>query len=289
MNDKGFGEVRLWARRLGILVAGGAVLLSLAGCGDGGSEGSARLVQASTSSTTTSTTSSSVPEATTTTVRPRSGTTATTRATTPPPPAAGEPRVIASPSRAAPETRVSISGEGFTAEHWKAASGPLWLAGGPSGCDFYADADHSVTVSADGRLSGSFVVPSHGNCRQSTRNYEPVLAGRYRIVYQCTACTIGDFEVTVSAPPAVAECDDVVFAPNSENIAGDIVAYGLPCEEAEVVLRNVAGPFGPISGAERGEYDGFTCVRTSQSEGRGLPSATYECTRGSQRITFTRT
>lgn len=146
-----------------------------------------------------------------------------------------------------------------------------------------------MTVTSGGHLSGSFVVPSHGNCRQSSGDYEPVLAGHYRIVYQCTACTIGGFEVTVSAPPASATCDDVGFAPNSDNMAAEIVAYGLSCEEAEAVVRQVGGPLGPVNGAERGEADGFTCIRTSQYEGRGLPSATYECTRGSQRITFTRT
>jgi hypothetical protein len=115
-----------------------------------------------------------------------------------------------------------------------------------------------------------------------------VLAGRYRIVYQCTACTIGEFTVTRSAPPATAPCDNVGFTPNSDNVAADIVAYGLSCPEAEAVVRKVAGPFGPVNGAGHGEADGFTCVRTGE-EDRGLPTATYECTRGSQRITFTRT
>lgn len=165
---------------------------------------------------------------------------------------------------------------------------PLWLAGGPSGCDFFAEADHEVRVTADGRLTGSFVVPSHGGCRQSSGDDVPVLAGRYRIVYQCTACTIGEFTVTKSAPPATADCDDVGFAPASDNLASDIVARGLSCEEAEAVVRKVGGPLGPINGAARGEADGFTCVRTSQQQA-GLPSAQYECTRGGQRITFLRT
>jgi hypothetical protein len=184
---------------------------------------------------------------------------------------------------------VSLTGEGFIGEHWKTPNVPLWLAGGSPGCDFFADADHDVRVSADGHLSGWFVVPSYGNCRQSSVSGIPVAAGHYRIVYQCTACTVGEFEVTASAPPGGETCQNVGFTPNSDNLASDIVAYGLPCAEAEAVVREVGGPLGPINGAPTGEAQGFTCVRTSQYEGRGLPTATYECTRGDQRITFTRT
>lgn len=270
--------------RLSTLALGAVAVVTLAACTGDTDGGSVSLGAPSTTSST------AVSETTTTTEAPRvSVTTATTRVTTPPPQTSTDPRVVASPTRGAPETRVSIAGEGFTPENWRATSGPLWLAGGPSGCDFFAEADHDVRITAEGHLSGSFVVPSHGNCRQSSREYEPVLAGHYRIVYQCTACTIGEFDVTVSAPPAVGNCADVVFSPNSENAASDIVAYGLPCSEAEAVVRKVAGPFGPVNGAARGEADGFTCVRTSQFDGMGLPSAKYECTRGSQRITFTRT
>jgi hypothetical protein len=91
---------------------------------------------------------------------------------------------------------VSITGDGFTAAHWRTPNVPLWLAGGPSGCDFFADADHDVTVDATGHLAGSFVVPSHGACRQSSGGDLPVAPGRYRIAYQCTACTIGELTVT---------------------------------------------------------------------------------------------
>ncbi|HVF14208.1 MAG TPA: hypothetical protein VM942_06380, partial [Acidimicrobiales bacterium] len=184
-------------------------------------------------------------------------------------------------------TRVSITGDGFTDEHWQTPGVPLWLAGGPSDCDFYAPADHDVQVSADGHLSGSFAVPDHGDCRQSSTSL-PIEAGTYRIVYQCTACIIGEFDVTASGVPANAECNDVAFSPNSDNLASSIRTYGPSCEEADAVVREVGGPFGPINGAARGEAGGFTCVRTGQ-EDAGLPSATHECTRGGQRITFVRT
>ena len=284
------------SRRRPVLALALAALVVTGACSNGSGASSFPFGDG-TAASTTSTTSSSIttsPPTTTTTVEPRVTTTTrlpstptTTRATTPALPPA-EPRVTASPAGAAPGTRVSIAGDGFVAEHWRTPNVPLWLAGGPPGCDFFAGADHEVRVTADGRLTGSFVVPSHGACRQSSQGDVRMLAGTYRIVYQCTACTIGEFMVTKSTPPATANCDDVGFSPNSDNLASDIVAHGLSCEEAETVVRKVGGPLGPINGAARGEADGFTCVRTSQEEA-GLPSAAYECTRGGQRITFIRT
>lgn len=280
------GTAGVVARRLRVVITTVAALVVLGACS--GSEPS-DLGEAGRATSTTGA-STSVPEATTTTSPPgRVTTTTIARTTTTGRPSAGEPRVVASPARGAPAVRVNISGDGFTAEHWKSPNVPLWLAGGPAACDFYADADHQVTVTAAGRLTGWFVVPSHGNCRQSSVGDLPVAAGRYRIVYQCTACIIGEFDVTGSAPPASARCQNVGFTPNSDDVAGDIMAYGLPCTEAEAVVRKVAGPFGPFSGAAQGEADGFTCRRTAQRDGPGLPSADYECTRGSQRITFSRT
>jgi len=279
------------SRRLPVLALAVAALVGAGACSNGSEAASFPFEDAAPTTTSTST-SSSTPTSTTVetrvTVTTRlPGTTSTTRATTPPRPPQGDPAVTASPTGAAPETRISIAGDGFGAEHW-APAGPLWLAGGPSRCNFYAEADHEVRVSSAGRLTGYFVVPSRGVCRQSSEDDVPVLAGTYRIVYQCTACTIGEFTVTKSAAPATAECNDVGFAPNSDNMASDIVARGLSCEEAGAVVRKAGGPLGPLGGAARGEADGFTCIRTSQ-EDTGLPSARYECTRGGQRITFTRT
>ncbi len=270
------------------VTAAAAVLVLLGGCtSDSATESST----SQRDTTTTSVGGTPVPDTvtTSTTARPASVTSTTGRVTTTTTRAAGQPRVTASPPAAAPEARVNISGEGFTAENWRTPNVPLWLAGGTSGCDFFAEADHQVEVSTGGRLTGWFVVPSYGTCRQSATGDQPVTAGRYRIVYQCTACTIGEFEVTASAPPATARCQDVGFTPNSDDLAADIVADGLSCAEAEAVVRRVGEPLGPLNGAAQGEADGFTCRRTSQTEGRGLPVATFECTRGSQRITFERT
>lgn len=277
------GNGRRRLRVLGLVLAG----LVVTGACAGGSGTKSFPLEAGSTTTSTSTTSTTVAPATTSTTKAVQGTTVTTRTTTPPA-SRGEPRVVASPTGAAPETRVSIAGDGFTSEHWRAPNAPLWLAGGPSGCDFFAPADAQVTVTAGGHLSGSFVVPSHGACRQSSTGEGPVLAGKYRIVYQCTACTIGELTVTRSAQPNVDHCENVGFTPNTDDVVADIVAYGLSCDEALVVVRKVAKPLGPVNGAPRGEADGFVCLRTSEYEGRGLPSAAYECTRGAQRITFTR-
>ncbi len=278
-------------RRLWSVAVGLAGALVLGACSDGTDVGSA-VPQRATTSTSRPQTSASVPQPTPST--PTTPTKAapvadatepTTRPTIVPP---AEPTVVASPRRAARNTQVDITGDGFTDEHWRASGVTLWLAGGPSGCDFYADADHDVRVDADGHLSGWFVVPDHGNCRQSTVDGVPVAAGHYRIVYQCTACTIGEFEVTEDAAPPVGYCHKVEFSPASNNLAVDIRAYGVPCEEAEAVVREVGGPLGPINGDPQGEARGFTCVRIAEDE-TYLPSATYECTRGGERITFVRT
>jgi hypothetical protein len=261
------------ARRMGPVAAGLAGLVALGACGDGTDAG---LTGPQRSTTTTDRLAS------TTSVAPSPPTTAAGSAGT-----SAEPRVVVSPPSAAPNTRVSVTGDGFTDEHWQASGAPLWLAGGPSACDFYAPADHDVRVTADGHLSGSFVVPDHGDCRQSSMS-QPIAIGSYRIVFQCTACTIGEFYVTADGTPASASCQDVAFSPASDNLASSIVAHGLACDEAEAVVRDVGGPLGPVNGAPRGEAGGFTCERTGETDA-GLPSATYECTRGSQRITFVRT
>jgi spore germination protein GerM len=109
----------------------------------------------------------------------------------------GIPQVTVSPSRGPAGARVHIEGDGFTDEQWRSPDSSLWLVGsGDGGCQLYAAAEHSVHVSPDGHLMGDFVVPGgNGECRQEGRP-APVAPGRYTVVYQCTPCTIGRFEVT---------------------------------------------------------------------------------------------
>ncbi|MDP8932522.1 MAG: GerMN domain-containing protein [Actinomycetota bacterium] len=107
----------------------------------------------------------------------------------------GIPQVTVSPSRGPVGSRVRIEGYGFTDEQWRSAESSLWLVGGGGDCLLYADAEHTVRVTPDGHLTGEFTVPAIGGCKQEGRQ-ERVSPGPYTIAYQCTPCTIGDFEVT---------------------------------------------------------------------------------------------
>jgi hypothetical protein len=198
----------------------------------------------------------------------------------------GLPQVTASPGKGRIGARIHIDGYGFTDSHWRGPDPSLWLAGGDSGCQVYAEARHTVRVTADGRLHGDFVVPARGGCRQTGDSDFALLPGTYAIVFQCTPCTIGSFEVTGPAPPPSAECTTVGFTPQSEDAASSIVATGLPCEEAEAFLRRL-GPSVSATGPARIEREGFECVLT-RHEPEPLPQGFYECTSGSKRITFVR-
>ncbi len=109
----------------------------------------------------------------------------------------GIPQVTVTPSRGPVGSRVRIDGYGFKDEQWRASEDTLWLVGGTGGCALYAEAAHHVNVSPDGHLTGEFTIPGTGDCKQEGRQ-EPVAPGRYTIAYQCTACFIGEFEVTAS-------------------------------------------------------------------------------------------
>ncbi len=182
---------------------------------------------------------------------------------------------------------MSIKGYGFTDAHWRAAEASLWLAGTAPGRNLFAATKHRVEVTPDGFLSGTFTVPESGNCRQSTVTEQPLGAGTFKIVFQCSACSIGEFEVTASEDRPK-RCPDVAFSPNSDNLASDVVAYGVSCEEAHKVIRKAGPSTGPVNGASRLTVEGFECLRTGQDLS-ALPEASYECSTGQRRNTFTRT
>lgn len=115
--------------------------------------------------------------------------------------AEGVPQVRVMPRAGKAGDRLRVDGYGFTGEQWAAPNAPLWLVA-QSGCGLYAPTKHSLRVSPGGHLSGELTVPARGECRQSDRSDEPVLAGRYRIAFSCTACFIGSLEVTTSRSPA---------------------------------------------------------------------------------------
>ncbi len=282
----------LWAMRRNTIsrlwplgVAGMLLLTGCSGEGDPASLGPVPTAPSTVPETTTTT----APAATTTTVvRSTTSTRPTTATTARPAVVDGVPQVTATPARAAVGARVRIEGTGFTDDRWKVGGASLWLSGpGPEGCNLFAEAEHTVTVSAAGRMTGEFVVPYVGGCRMSeTGEAVPVRAGVHRIVFACTACFVGEVEVTDGA----VRCSNVGFTPNSDDVAGGIIAAGMTCSEAEALVRTVGAQVRSVGGPTRVDADGFACVRTSQDDGaRGLPSSTFECTSGARRVTFDRT
>ncbi|MFN2507037.1 MAG: hypothetical protein ABR540_22975 [Acidimicrobiales bacterium] len=107
------------------------------------------------------------------------------------------PIVSPAPSRGPVGTQVRIEGQGFVGDPWQAADPTLWLAGNVGTCNLYAAAEHTVRVDGEGRLAGEFTVPATADCRMDPDGRQfPVQPGSYQIVFSCTACVIGTFEVT---------------------------------------------------------------------------------------------
>jgi hypothetical protein len=198
-RDSGSGSGRSTARNLWLATAGVIGLVLLGACG-GDTEGAVplRTVPPTPTSTVPATTTTAPP--TTETTRARVTTTvaprvATTVAPRPPVLVEGVPQVTVTPARAGVGARVHVEGYGFTDQQWRSPS-TLWLTASPGDCNIYAEAEHTVQVSADGRLSGDFIVPARGECRMSDLPEASVTAGTYRIAYACTACFVGTFTVT---------------------------------------------------------------------------------------------
>lgn len=193
------GRGRSAARRLGSAGAGVVGLVLLGACG-GDTEGAVPLRTVPSAPTSTLPSPSTTAQPTTETTRAPTTTTVPRRVTTTVPPRApqlvdGVPQVRVTPGRAGVGDRVHIEGDGFTDAQWKAPVSPLWLTGSTT-CSLYAQAEHNVQVSADGHLSGDFVVPGRGDCRMSDVGEVPVTPGTYGIAYACTACLVGSFTVT---------------------------------------------------------------------------------------------
>lgn len=258
-------------------------LLVLAGCA-GDEPRSLGTVPAAPTTTTTVPVTTTTTTTTATTVAPTTTRPALATTSTAAPRLVNDiPQVTVTPARAPVGGRVQIEGTGFADPMWRAPAPALWLAE-KTGCNLFAQADHSITVTAAGRLSGEFTVPATGNCRMSDLGERPVMAGSYRIAFTCTACSIGELEVTTSA----SRCEDIAFAPNSDNLASDIEATGVTCAEAEALVRKVGPQVGAIGGPSRVEADGWVCIRTASSD-RFLPNSDFACTSGSKTVTFHRT
>jgi hypothetical protein len=276
-EDDGMRRRRLLPAVFGLLVLGA--------CSGGGAQslGPVPTAPTTTTSSTVPVTSTVAPATSTTTPSPATTSRASTTTVAGPRLVNGVPQVTATPARTPIGGRVRVEGTGFTDAMWRAASPALWLAE-KAGCNLFAEATHSINVSAAGRLTGEFTVPAAGACRMSDLGEQPVMAGSYRIVFACTACSIGELEVTTSA----SACEDVGFAANSDNLASDIVAVGMTCSEAETLVRKAGVLAKAVGDPSRFDEDGFTCTRVAFSD-RFLPASDWSCTSGSKQVTFHRT
>lgn len=90
-----------------------------------------------------------------------------------------------------------------------------------------------------------------------------------------------------SVRPGPTSCRNVSFTPNSDDAASSIVAENMLCSEAEALVRKVGAPLG-FNGDATAQADRFRCVGTGQ-EDVTQPMATYQCTNGTKKVTFTRT
>ena len=77
--------------------------------------------------------------------------------------------------------------------------------------------------------------------------------------------------------PTGTRCESVNFG-GGENVAGEVYADGVSCDEAGSFLVAHAGPLGPVSAAAHIKAEGFSCDRTGQSDVH-LPRANSKCTR----------
>lgn len=91
---------------------------------------------------------------------------------------------------------------------------------------------------------------------------------------------------TTTTQAVTLRCQMVGFTPNSEDAAGEVMATGLSCAEAEAFVR-IAGARTSSGGPQELDVSGYHCVRT-RSEQDPLPQSFYECTNGPKKVTFVR-
>lgn len=99
---------------------------------------------------------------------------------------------------------------------------------------------------------------------------------------------VGGSATTVTTAGEREQCDPVAFTPDSEDMASDVTAIGVSCDEAEALVREAGSSLVAVGGPASLEVDGYRCTRTGETQDP-IPSATYECASGSKRVTFTRT
>lgn len=276
-------------RRRGWLALAAAGLVLLAGCAGNGED------EAGVTRTTTVEATSTVPVPVPAT-EPALVTTTTAPEVTVAPPRPvlvdGTPQVTVTPTRGVAGTRVEVDGYGFEGR-WQ-AGGPLWLSNpDQEGCGLLAELDADLELGADGHLTGSFVVPAEGVCRDRPDFVVQIGGFTLDLLYRCnTDCKIGSFTIILpgesTEEPTGTMCEGAVVYGFGEDAASGIYADGLSCEEGMAFLQAHAEPSGAFTGAAHIEADGFTCDRTGQTD-RYIPRANYKCTRGNQAIFFVRT
>lgn len=101
-----------------------------------------------------------------------------------------------------------------------------------------------------------------------------------------TASTTTNTTASTTTPAATHECGQVGFTPNSEDVAGDITATGVTCDEARAFVE-VAGRRTSSGGPPSLEVDGWRCLATYATDDP-LPRSDYRCTKGPATVTFER-
>jgi hypothetical protein len=111
--------------------------------------------------------------------------------------------VAYSPGSGPPGTHVRVTGSGFVGQCAQTARGPAYrfnliielpgceLIGGPP-------TPSVVDVSSSGALSGSFTVPSTGDCFQQANSTRALPSGQYRVTLGSHSADLGTFTVTSS-------------------------------------------------------------------------------------------
>jgi hypothetical protein len=95
---------------------------------------------------------------------------------------------------------------------------------------------------------------------------------------------------TPAAPSsaAPAECPQIGFTPDSDDVAGDIAATGLDCTEASDLVRRTREQHYALGSPRLFRLDPFTC-RAVFEDGPGLANTTYRCEDGPRRVTWRKT
>jgi hypothetical protein len=122
-----------------------------------------------------------------------------------------------------------------------------------------------------------FALPA---CTESERGSETTTT---TTMAQTTTTTLAQ---TTTTQAVTLQCQMVGFTPNSEDAASEVTATGLTCADAEAFVR-IAGARTSSGGPQELDVSGYHCVRT-RSEEDPLPRSFYECTNGSQKVTFVR-